>query len=329
MGCCTHRRWICALSGREISHQKAAVIKATGQVVLLVRSKLLLCSYVFLYSSLLLIHFDLTHFSCLFITGFFLLVGFSLSRCFPFYISLRISSLIASLNLLLPIFSFASFFASCMPHLCSTQLVVPLEINEVPKQVNISRHISAAVRILGCIYVGVSGETRLRQEGRLNVGSHRKERHRLPRPWRHRCARTSNSGIKHVKHISTRRLEYGCLCLRCRFQRTQHSGGFSCETQRSVVSPLHPCAGGRRACVVDTVELAVPTWLYASSICLFFVCASRRIHWVDSSALGTKIIRREMEAAGVLKNGLAFPRGGQIHAPAAFPFPIERKKRPS
>ncbi|CDJ30757.1 uncharacterized protein EMH_0007160 [Eimeria mitis] len=28
-------RWLCALSGREISHQKAAVVKATGQVILL------------------------------------------------------------------------------------------------------------------------------------------------------------------------------------------------------------------------------------------------------------------------------------------------------
>ncbi|CDJ41247.1 hypothetical protein, conserved [Eimeria tenella] len=28
-------RWLCALSGREISHQKAAVVKSTGQVILL------------------------------------------------------------------------------------------------------------------------------------------------------------------------------------------------------------------------------------------------------------------------------------------------------
>ncbi|CDI82733.1 hypothetical protein, conserved, partial [Eimeria acervulina] len=27
--------WLCALSGREISHQKAAVVKTTGQVILL------------------------------------------------------------------------------------------------------------------------------------------------------------------------------------------------------------------------------------------------------------------------------------------------------
>lgn len=35
--CCVPYRWLCALSGREISHQKAAVVKSTGQVILLVR----------------------------------------------------------------------------------------------------------------------------------------------------------------------------------------------------------------------------------------------------------------------------------------------------